>query len=71
MMWARVSRALPPRRRGWLHGQFAVVGALAAALVAVIAGTMTWIMLATNGTGVPTVTVDVCALTLQTPSRFS
>jgi hypothetical protein len=51
IMWARVSRALPPRRTGWLHGRFAVVGALAAALVAVIAGTMTWITLATHGTG--------------------
>jgi anti-sigma factor RsiW len=51
VMWARVSRELPPRRTGWLHGRIAVVGALAAALVAVIAGTMTWITLATHGTG--------------------
>ena len=51
VMWARVSRELPPRRTGWLYGQVAVVGALAAALVAVIAGTLTWITLATHGTG--------------------
>ena len=57
VMWARVSRELPPRRTGWLGGRFAVVGALAAALVAVIAGTMTWITLATgdSAAGVPAV----------------
>jgi hypothetical protein len=60
VMWARVSRELPPRRTGRLHGRFAVVGALAAALVAVIAGTMTWITLATTGSraGVPSVAED-------------
>ena len=51
VMWARVSRELPARRTGWLYRQVAVVGALAAALVAVIAGTVTWITLATHGTG--------------------
>jgi hypothetical protein len=50
VMWARISRDLPARRTGWLHARLAVVGALAAALVAVIAGTMTWITLATHGT---------------------
>ena len=48
VMWARVSRALPPRRTSWFQGQFAVVGALAAALVAVIAGTLSGITLATR-----------------------
>ena len=48
VMWARVSQALPPRRTGWFQGQFALVGALAAALVAVIAGTLSWITLATR-----------------------
>lgn len=43
VMWARVSRALPPRRTVWFRPQFAVVGALAAALVAVVVGTTTWL----------------------------
>jgi hypothetical protein len=53
VMWARISRELPPRRTGWFHGRLAVVGALAAALVAVIAGTMAWITLATRQSVAP------------------
>ena len=48
VMWARVSRELPVRQTGWLGGRFALVGSLAAALVAVIAGTTTWITFATR-----------------------
>jgi anti-sigma factor RsiW len=48
VMWARISRDLPVRRRSWFSGQIAVFGSLAAALVAVVAGTMTWIAFATR-----------------------
>ena len=54
VMWARISRELPARRTGWFHPRLAVVGALAAALVAVVAGTVTWITLATRTSSVNT-----------------
>jgi len=54
VMWARISRELPPRRTSWLYGRFAVVGAIAAVLIAVITGTMAWFTLATSDAGAPT-----------------
>jgi hypothetical protein len=45
VMWARIRPELQPRPSGWLAHKWAVAGAMAAGLVAAVAGGYTWIRL--------------------------
>lgn len=42
VMWARISRELPPRRAGWSSKSLVVFGALAAVLIALITAGYSW-----------------------------